>query len=58
MCIRPSEVVEVVRRFLGYRDSGGMYWERLRQNVGPEVSEWAEVLYSVEPNSVGVPSFS
>ena len=37
---------------------GGVYWKRLRQNVGPEVAEWAEVLCDVELGSVGVPSFS
>ena len=43
---------------LGNRDGGGMYWERLWQNVGPEAAEWAEFLCDVELGSVGVPSFS
>ena len=38
--------------------AGGVYWKRLRQNVGPEVAEWAEFLCDVELGSVGVPSFS
>ena len=36
---------------------GRVYWKRLRQNVGPEVSEWAEFLCDVDLGSVGVPSF-
>ena len=37
---------------------GGVYWKRLRQNVGPEVVEWEEFLCDVELGSVSVPSFS
>ena len=56
--VHPFEAVEVVWELLGDRDGRGMYWERLWQDVGPEVAEWAEFLCNVELSSVGVPSFS
>ena len=58
VCIRPFEAVEVMWKLLGNRDGGGVYWERLWRNFGPEVAEWAEFLCDVELGSVSVPSFS
>ena len=57
VCICPSEAVEVVWGLLGNRNGGGMYWKRMRQYVGPEVTQWAEFMCEVEFGAVGVPSF-
>ena len=55
----PSEAVKVVWGLLGDCCGGGGVLEATaRQNVGPEVVEWAEFLCDVELGSVDVPSFS
>jgi len=58
VCSHPSEAVEVMWELLGNHYGGGVYWERLRPNVGPEFAEWAEFLCDLELGSVGVSSFS
>ena len=42
---------------LGNRYGGGVYWRRQWQNVGLEVTEWAEFVCDVELDSVGVSLF-